>query len=277
MKKIIRSVYNIIPFKKEFYGVLKIFWNPRESIYKHLHFKSPFTVRIDDTKKFKIYNGTIIENEIFWKGLTGKWEKESMKLWLKLCEDSNTIFDIGANNGVYALAAKTVNPLSRVYAFEPHPLFFEMLQNNARLNHFDISCHRKAVSAVDGNVSIEDYSGNSKSIAVESITLDSFIEQNQIGKIDLMKIDVETFEPQVMEGFRKFFSQFKPTLIIEILNEHVAQIIFDVVSPHHYLYFNIDEAGGIRQIEKIERSDYYNYLLCNKETAIKLGLIKNLK
>jgi FkbM family methyltransferase len=275
MKQILKAIYALIPFKKDFYSALKIFWTPNESIYKHLHFKESFTVRIDKNRKFKIHNGNQIENEIFWEGLTCKWEKESIKLWLHLCEFSNCIFDIGANTGVYALVAKTTNPKAEVYAFEPHPLFYNMLQRNVEINSYDIKSYKKAVSNFDGNLSIEDYSGSSPSITVESIALDTFITQNKLEKIDLLKIDVETHEPQVLEGFLKHLSEFKPTFLIEILNNEIAEIIFNTVSKYEYLYFNIDERQGVRQTDRIEKSDYFNYLLCSRETANKLGLLKN--
>ena len=274
MKKIIKSIYNYIPFKKELYLALKRNWKPRESLYKHLHFKESFSVKIDFNKSFDIYNETQIENEIFWEGLTGKWEKESMKLWIKLSEISACIFDIGSNTGVYALVAKTINPESRVFAFEPHPLFFNMLEKNIELNDYEIMSLKKAVSDVDGKIKIEDYSGASSSINVESVSLDKFIDDKKIEKVDLLKIDVETFEPQVIKGFEKYLSLHHPTLLIEILNEDVAKSINDLIGNIEYLYFNIDERGGVRQTEKIEKSDYYNYLICEASVAKKIGLIK---
>ena len=92
-----------------------------------------------------------------------------------------------------------------------------------------------------------------------------------------MKIDVETHEPQVMEGFVNNFAKFRPTLLIEILNNKVAEIIFDVVRKYDYLYFNIDENGSVRQTETIEKSDYYNYLLCNEEVARSIGLLASIQ
>lgn len=274
MKKIFKLVYKLTPFKKEMYCGLKYFWKPKEPVYKHLHFNGPFVVRIDKTRKFTIYNNNSqIENEIFWEGLTGKWEKESMKLWITLCERAHSVVDIGANTGVYALVAKTVNPSAKVYAFEPHPLFFERLKKNVNKNNFDINFYGQAVSNVDGNLCIEDYSGQTQNISVDSVTLNTFISQNKIDCIDLMKIDVETHEPQVIEGFSNYLAEFRPTIIIEILNNQVAEKIFNAVKNLNYLYFNINEIGGIRQTEKIEKSDYYNYLLCSKEVAVMLGLI----
>ena len=198
-----------------------------------------------------------------------------MKIWIKLCEHSQTIIDIGANTGVYSLVAKTVNPKAKIFSFEPHPMFFKMLYQNAALNNFDIVLSEKAVSNQDNLVTIDDYSGQSSTLTTKSVKLDTFIKQNAITKIDLIKIDVETHEPQVLEGFSQYLFQYKPTMIIEILNKEIADKVFDFVKDLGYLYFNIDEKGTVRQTDRIEKSDYYNYLLCNPDIASKIGLIKN--
>ena len=273
MKTILRLFYKLIPFKKHFFLILKKIWQPSENTYRHFHFKSPFTVQVEDNKTFKIHNGTRIENEIFWEGLTGNWEKESMQLWIKLSENSKYIFDIGANNGVYALVAKTMNPKSQVFAFEPHPIFFDTLKKNISINNFEIETHKKAVSDVDGIIKIEDYTGSTDSINVESITLDTFIKSKNLDNVDLFKIDVETFEPQVITGLIKSITSYKPTLLIEILNEEVATSINDLLKDLGYLFFNIDERGGIRQTEQAEKSDFYNYLICQENIAKKMNLI----
>lgn len=274
MKKIIKAIYTIIPFKKGLFSALKTVWKPKESVFKHLHFKGRITVRVTPTKKFRIHHfGFWIENDIFWRGLGNGWEKESLKLWIKLCEDSKTIFDIGANTGVYSLVAKAVNPESNVYAFEPEAMFFDCLQKNIDLNNFDIHSYRKAISDLDGEVVIEDYSGKTESLKVECVTLDSFIKQNNITGIELIKIDVEKHEPQVLKGFSEYIKVFKPTLLIEILNAEIAETVLSAVNGLGYLYFNIDEKGSVRQTQKIEQSDYYNYLLCNESVANKLGLL----
>ena len=89
-----------------------------------------------------------------------------------------------------------------------------------------------------------------------------------------MKIDVETHEPEVLDGFRSYLNQYRPTMLIEILNDEVGRKVSSAVQGLDYLYFNINEKGGIRQVDKITKSDYYNYLLCNSKTALKLGLIE---
>jgi tRNA1(Val) A37 N6-methylase TrmN6 len=42
-----------------------------------------------------------------------------LALWIKLCRQSETILDVGANTGVYALVAGAVNKKAKIFAFEP--------------------------------------------------------------------------------------------------------------------------------------------------------------
>lgn len=104
MKSLIKHAYNLIPLKKEFFIALKKIWKPKASIYQHLHFKGIINVHVDAYKSFKMkHYGYQVENDIFWTGLTGEWEKHSIITWIKLAAHSEVILDIGANTGVYSL------------------------------------------------------------------------------------------------------------------------------------------------------------------------------
>ena len=91
--------------------------------------------------------------------------------------------------------------------------------------------------------------------------------------IDLLKIDVETHEPEVLKGLGGYLQKFIPAMLIEVLDDETGQKINKIVEGLGYLYFNNDENKGIRRVQKIEHSDYYNYLICTKEKAIGLKLI----
>ncbi len=237
-----------------------------------------------------MHYGFEIENEIFWRGLENGWEKVSVGLWIQLCDRSNIIFDIGANTGVYSLIAKAVNPDARVFAFEPVARVFDKLIKNCNLNKFDITCYQKAVSNFTGKAVIFDTGEDhilsvtvnknlqSPSLAVkesviETVTLRQVVEENKLTKIDLMKIDVETHEPEVLEGFGEYLKGFRPTLLIEVLNDEVGARVGELTRGLGYLYFNIDENKGIRQVDKVAHSDYYNYLICSNEIAQQLKLV----
>ncbi len=277
------------------FQLIKIIWKPGPSVYQHFHFLGVFKVPIDKTKKFKIkHYGYQLENILFWEGLTEGWEKESIKIWIKLCANAKIIIDIGANTGIYSLIAKAVSPTAKVYAFEPVSRVFNKLKENISINNFDIIAIDKAVSNFDGiGVIYDTPSEHTYSVTVnknfcppgtivietkiETITLNSFIKIQNIEKIDLIKIDVETHEPEVLEGFSEYLVKFRPAILIEILNDEIGELINKLVQELHYLFFNIDEKKGVRQVNRITKSDGFNYLLCTAKVALEIGLISNAK
>lgn len=288
MKELLKKTYSYLPFKKELFSFLRIF-NISPKIYKHLYFQGIFKVKCANSSFLIQHYGYQLENEIFWAGLTGGWERISMSLWIELCKNSNSIIDIGANTGVYSLVAKAVNSNASVFGFEPVERVCRKFEKNCELNNFNVKCFEYALSNYNGEATIYDTpSEHVYSVAVNknisglsdfvetkitTKTLSSFIKENSIESIDLMKIDVETHEPEVLEGMGVFLKLYQPTLLIEILNDDVGQKVQSLLSDLDYLYFNIDEINTPKQVYKIEKSDYYNYLICKAEVAKKLKLI----
>lgn len=292
MKTLLKKIYQRIPFKREMFTVVRFFVSPSENVYKHLHFVGDFTVKVDDSHKFRIrHYGYEVENSLFWSGISSGWENVSLSLWTQLAKDAEVIFDIGANTGIYSLIAKSVNKEAKVYAFEPIKRVFDKLQHNAGMNDFDIVCSDHAASNKNGTAIVYDtltehiYSVtinknlNNPDVKVvpteiKTIRLDTFIEQESLKKVDLIKLDVETFEGEVLEGLGTYLQKYEPTLLVEILNDEVGQKVQNLVNELSYLYFNIDDIKcSIRQTDNLTKSDYFNYLLCNRETANKLKLL----
>lgn len=289
MKYILKRIYSSLPFKKQIFLVLRLFSLP-EGVYKHLHFEGLISVSIE-TRAFKMYHyGYQLENELFWKGIEGGWEKVSMQIWIALAIKSKFIMDIGANTGVFALVSKTVNPGSRVFAFEPVKRVFEKLQRNVEINHFDVISVCNGISDSKGYATIYDlptdhvYSvtinentnpPDRKVIPtqIEVITLDDYCEQVKLEQIDLLKIDVETHEPAVLRGALRVLRINRPTMIIEILNEDVASQVNEILKEFDYLYFSLNEITGPLHVEKLGARHFGNYLVCNRDDAEFLKLL----
>lgn len=286
MRNFLKRIYKKLPLKKTAFSIVKAFVTPHEKVYRHLHFQGNFIVKVDEAHSFKIkHYGYEIENSIFWKGIKDGWERVSLSVWIKLVQESSIILDIGANTGIYSLVAKSLNAQANIFAFEPVERVFEKLEFNNQLNNYDINCFSYAVSNSNGNATIFDtpsehvYSvtvgknNNPPEVEVipttiKTIRLDTFIERLNLPKIDLIKIDVETHEAEVIEGMGKYLEEFKPTMLVEVLNDTVGRNIEDLVQGKGYIYFNLDEqTGRIRRVNHISRSDYYNYLICNEEVA----------
>lgn len=291
MKTIFKLIYQFLPFKSALFKGLKLIYSPKEEIYQHLHFIGEFKIKVSQNSSFKINHfGYQVENDIFWSGLYGNWEKDSLSIWVKLCKDAEVIFDIGANTGVYSLIAKSINKSNTVYAFDPVKRVYDRLIKNILLNEYDIKAFQLALSNQTGEAIVYDidaehtyavtvnknmHSPSSKvnEVKIKTLRLDQFIEQNNISKVDIMKIDVETHEPEVLEGMGVYLRRFRPTLLIEILNDDIASQIQELIKHIDYLYFNLNEKGDIKRVNNLKKSDYHNFLICDKKTALELNIL----
>lgn len=284
-----------IPFKKRVFLEIKKVWIPPEGISRYLYFRDVFSIYFGD-KQFKInHYGFDIETSIFWYGLTGRWEKISLSTWIKLCERSKYIFDVGANTGIYSLVAKSVNPTSHVHSFEPVKRVYEKLVSNNCLNRYDIDCRQIAVSHYDGegiiydlptehiySVTINKNLTNSRLSAVVQPTtvkttrLDTYIDSSGLEHVDLLKIDVESHEPEVLEGMGVYLGRMKPTILLEVWNDEVGTKIENLLSGYGYRYFYTDETLPFSPARHIRNPNpskgYLSYLVCGPQVADYLEL-----
>ena len=289
MNTIVKRAYDLFPFKRQAFVLMKYFYHPPQALYQRLNFDGPFQVRILNGK-FILQNYAghdhFLENEIFWNGLSGGWERTSLALWSKLCSSAKTIFDIGANTGIYSLIAKTVHPESNVYAFEPMPQIFRELQTNIRLNKYDVKVFDVAVSNRDGAQTLFHSGGghtytaslnrgfdeNTNELAVPTMKLSTFIRQQQLSAVDLMKIDVETHEAEVLLGMEEYLDSMKPTLLVEILTNELGEKIETILAGRGYDYYAIDEINGPSSVDNLRAVPCRNYLVCTPEKGQMLGL-----
>jgi FkbM family methyltransferase len=143
-------------------------------------------------------------------------------------EEGDTVLDCGACWGDTALYfSNKVGQKGKVYAFEFIPSNIELFEKNIRLN-VDKTSNVALVPNPVSNVSDEifyyrdlgpgsyinssefkDFDGK-----CSSITIDDWVERNNIEKIDFIKMDIEGAEPFALEGARNTLVKFKPKLAI---------------------------------------------------------------
>src|SRR6188768_2264802 len=134
MKKTIKALYRSIPCKHFVFRKLRYLPIPT-FLMRHLRFDGVIDIPMLPDRAFLINNhSTYIENDLFWLGYGGGWEATSLKIWRELASSSTYILDVGANTGVYSLAAMCINPAAVVVAFEPGEAVFQKLKANIQLN-----------------------------------------------------------------------------------------------------------------------------------------------
>ncbi len=138
-----------------------------------------------------------------------------------------TYVDVGANVGLFALpAARRVGPGGRVIAVEPLADNVQLLCASAARNRFDnfdilpfAASNRSGVIAVvsrqetTNSFTPPDHAVRPGAPCAPSAPLDLILSGR--GRIDLVKIDVEGYEPAVLEGARELLAQNRPTLLVE--------------------------------------------------------------
>ncbi len=167
----------------------------------------PFVIDLRDGARFWVRSAldiwilkeTVIERE---------YEQASLSL-----ADGWTIVDIGAGLGDFAISVARRFPRSRVYAYEPLPNSFALLQENMKLNAVgNISAFPISVNGHEGMVAMRAPSSepahsltvpagtppDSRSMRVRTISLDQAIERLGPGQCDYLKLDCEGAEYEIL-------------------------------------------------------------------------------
>lgn len=150
---------------------------------------------------------------------TGVFDLAVSEALLRLVRPGDTVVDVGANVGYMSmLSALGAGPSGRVYAFEPHPELFGVLQRNlsharSRRDLAEVVAQRIALGNCVGEADLwipEDFAANDGVARIgpamqdggrsERVTLESIDHQFGDIPISVLKLDVEGYETQVLQG-----------------------------------------------------------------------------
>ena len=282
-------LYDLLPGKRIVLDPLRRMVRLPEPVFRHLHFRGIFTVRAGPGSFRLRHHGTQIENEIFWMGLEGGWEPATLRLWLRLAATAATVVDVGANTGVFALAARAVNRTARVVAIEPVEEVWRRLDDNCRLNGGTVETVRAAATDRDGtaellvpegenplSASLEPggYAGDLplRLVQVTAVRLDSLLGATSAPPV-LIKVDVEGHEAAVLRGLGGRMGALRPVLFVEVRTEAAAVALSGLLEPQGYRYFHIHERAWPTPAKVIRPlPGGLNYLCCGEGVARDLGL-----
>lgn len=155
------------------------------------------------------------------------------------------VIDVGAALGMYTVPlADLVGRTGRVSSFEPQRrgIFTVRLlrvitgPHRGRVSRIALGPHEGASTIVvpfingfpifgHGHVEegADDGAGRHHRSHAPMSTIDSWCEQNQIGQVSFIKVDVEGFEPSVIEGAVATIDRDRPSLLLEIEDRHLAR------------------------------------------------------
>jgi FkbM family methyltransferase len=192
----------------------------REARLRHGGFKVPCDLTEMLQRQFYYFGTYFLEDQIL-----SCWEREA--------RTSETIFDIGANAGIFSLAALAVKPDARVFAFEPTPEIANRLRAAVKINGLrNLIVNEMAVGDHDGQAVLRRWRGVDNSNegmnfitseegvgeAVRLVSLDQYCQDNAIERIDLLKIDIQGNEPLAFSGAARLLREGRIRTIFAELN-----------------------------------------------------------
>jgi FkbM family methyltransferase len=193
----------------------------------------------DGDARLSIDLSSHIESQIYWNG---SYSRGELKVMDRFLGPGDTVVDIGANIGEFTIAAARRVSGGRVVAFEPVPFIYDRLSTNVAMNQlrnvslvnrgvYRESCTRR-IFISDGldsehtinqgmsNLFAPPQGSSGLSEEVELASLDDWWSENQPGRVDFMKLDIEGAELAALKGARGILDSYHPRLIVELDREN---------------------------------------------------------
>ena len=222
----------------------------------------------------------------YFKYFPSTYEAENFEFLTNSCKPGAVIIDIGAHIGLFSIIASQITGAAgKVYAFEPAPSTYELLQKTLAINHNEsvIETFQKAVGRETGKITFfvsdgQADNGNSlvnykddrplHGIDVEVTSVDAFIKEKKINRLDFIKIDVEGAEYDTLRGAAETLQNLRPVCIVAIHPEPIKakgdrlEDIYDfIISRQYKIMFNKKEFSKEELVVNTEMIDLHIYPL----------------
>ena len=189
------------------------------------------------TLEEKIVN-TLVPAAVLWRYRAWKaWSRgeSEPRLLRYLADPAKTSVDAGASNGVYTYFLSGL--CRHVYAYEPNPKIFDLLRRSVRRPN--VTLRSVALSDVTGEDRLivpkrkagysnqlatlrkDKFMGDAIEVPVETRRLDD----EDVGQVGFIKVDVEGFERLVLAGAAETLKRHRPRLLVEIQEAHTGEPI----------------------------------------------------
>lgn len=211
-----------------------------------------------------------IQQHIFFFGV---YDVAGINFIKRTLKPDDVFIDIGANIGTYSIAASGCLDKDKggtIYSFEPVSGVYKRLMENIELNEID-NIFSKKLAIFDEHKTIELYLSSNENLGMSSIfhhdtesgevesvnavKLDDFMSENNIRKVNLIKIDIEGAEIFALNGMVNTLREFTPILLVEI-SENVLQgdvvrgvDVFNFMRDIGYFPYSINESGEISRFD----------------------------
>lgn len=214
----------------------------------------------------------------YWMFMNGAYERELVDFLCPRVKDK-VLFDVGANVGSYTLTL--ARSARHIYSFEASPSNAAILRKfveHSGLSNIEVV--NKAVSDVPGQTitlfTSPDTGGNNSqfynygkgSETATTITLDQFAADNKIGRVDVIKMDIEGGELRAFRGAERILRECHPLLLVEFNALVTAPAgwksseLYDLIRSHGYSAYELRRGKLVRFDDSgMSASDFYANLI----------------
>lgn len=249
------KIYSILQWHERLFAIKRFLFLDKQMKKNNCIFKMRSGIKI----YLPYYKTDLIQKEIARTG--DFFEKDILDTVVKnhSFPKKGLFLDIGSNIGNHTLYLFQNNLIQSAYCFEPIQDTFQILEKNISINNLQnkVKLFNVGVGESHGTAQIASYSqentgmsqlkisndGNIPIIAIDDIKFDY--------DISFVKIDVEGFELNVINGMLGTIKKYKPTLFIEIRNQFFDDICKHL-TPVGYKYLKFDDGD--------DSSNVNNYL-----------------
>ena len=172
----------------------------------------------------------IASDDTYLNHIDGNFEPDMVALFDTLVESGHCVLDVGANIGCTSILF--ADRARHVYCFEPSPTTFQYLKQNIESAALpNITPVNLGLGRAGGTYELT-YASDNRSGAfvsnhiqasaghrVEQIRIvpgDDFVQAQGIARVDIVKIDVEGFEKDVIEGLGRTIARDQPVVALEL-------------------------------------------------------------
>jgi FkbM family methyltransferase len=216
--------------------------------------------------KYKIYVDTRDAGVTPHLIMDGFWESWITQFMSTIINPGDVCIDAGANFGYYTiLMAHLTGEAGRAIAVEPNPNLCRLLRFTSNLQERSFEIAEAALSDKSGRTTLHipgNYFGGAsllkdkskgfviQKVKVPMLTMDQLVEQHGLKKVDMIKMDVEGFEPMVFNGMKKTIAN-NPQL--KIIMEYTPVAYSDARGFTRFLCdtFKVQRIWGADHLEEL--------------------------
>lgn len=177
----------------------------------------------------------------FWKAATQQHHRNHAALFRRLVPHDGVVFDVGAHAGQFTKLFAGIARDGRVYAFEPGGYALSILRRvvalrrlgNVEICPFGLSdrahtetLHVPVKRSGSMGFGLSHFGAEARASVAETVTLstiDAFVAERSLSRLDFIKADIEGWEMRMLAGGAGAIARFRPALLLEVQAAHLAR------------------------------------------------------